>query len=218
MLQYKYTEFLPELPEPLGGTERPNTNKEDYRHIIELLVKNGIGTEFPFRWWYSKDINTPPNHIDEFRPINMASNYEIAELLKKGGAKMSPLIFSQKKGGFNHFRGDIIVSGKIAIDPYDEDIPNELCMHVDRDTFYLIPRVGDFRSAGFCLKNDKTLFTKMKIDGKKIKDKCFSGFEKIQITNYRQSIGESGHDDAELVKVIETKDYSYNKCQGSERK
>jgi len=191
-----------------------NTNKDNYRQIIELLVKNGIDAECPFRWWYSKDINTPPNHIDTYRPINMASNYAIAELLKKGGAKMSPLIFAQKKGEFNYFRGDIIVSGKIDIDPYSEYFPKMLCMNVDKDTFYLIPRVADFRSAWFCLKDDGRLFTKMKIDGEKIKDKCFSGVAKIKITNYQQYIGESEDADyAKLVKVVEMKNYSYKKCQ-----
>jgi len=218
LMRYKYAEYLQEFPEPLGGTERPDINKEDYGRIIQLLIKNGIDTEYPFRWWSSKDIKTPPGHIDEFRPINLASNYEIAELLQKGGAKISPLIFSQKKGGYNYFRGNIIVSGKIASTPtyYEGDSWNELCMHVDRDTFYLIPRVNDFRSDWFCLKVDRTLLTKMKIDGEKIKHKCFSGFAKIQITNYRQVIGESGYDDAELVKLIKAKDYSYKKCSASD--
>jgi hypothetical protein len=201
----------------LSQDKESSANKDNYRKIIELLINNGIDAEYPFRWWYANDIKQPPTHVDEYRPINMASNYEIAKLLKKGGAKLSPLIFSQNKGEFNYFRGDIIVSGKINVDPYSEYFPNMLCMSVDKDTFYLIPRVADFRSAWFCLEDDGTLFAKMKINGQKIKDKCFSGVAKIQITNYQQYIGESEDADyAKLVKVIEAKDYSYNSCQSNE--
>ena len=191
-----------------------STNKNNYKKIIQILVENGINAEYPYRCWYNPN-NKTYAHFEEIRPINMAANNEIAELLRKGGAKISPLIvsYSDKESPFKFYKGTIIVSGTIRLDPYDEWFPGDLQMWVDKETGYLIPRVDDYRTAWFCFDNDGTLFTKMKIDKEKIQTKCFSGYAKVQITNYRQYRGESEDaDHATLVKVIEMKNYSYKEC------
>lgn len=202
--QYKYTES--------------RTNKDNYKQIIEIILKNGIDTECPLRHWSSKDINTPPNHISEHLPINMASDYEIADLLKKGGAKMSPLIFVKQIDEYKYFKGNIVVSGEINFySDNDQWFPGRICMNVDKETSYLIPRVNDSRIAWFCLDRDEMLLSKMKIDNNILKNKCLSGYAKIEITNYRQYIRASeGCDDATLVNLIKGRDYIYKECEDTE--
>jgi len=195
-----------------------NNNKDNYRQVIELLVNNGIDADYPFRHTKKQaKLDSPHNEMAESRPISFAPNNEIGALLRKGGAKKSSLIFTKQEDEFNYFQGDIIVSGEIYINPYDEFNAGMLCMVVDKETSYLIPRAGDTRVAWFCLECNESLYAKMKIDRKKIKDNCFTGFAKIKITNYRQYINESeGCDFARLVKLIEMNNYIYKKCQRNE--
>jgi len=190
-------------------------NKDNYMQIIKILVENGINTEYPFRKTKPQaKLDSLHNEMEERRPLTFASNDEIIELLRKGGAKTSPLIFIKQKDNYKFYKGEIIVSGTIEIYPDDDEwFPGALCMFVDKGTSYLIPRDNSERTAWFCLDDDGTLFTKLKIDRKKIKTKCFSGFAKIQITNYRLLIeATEAYDSAKLVKVIEMKNYSYKKC------
>lgn len=188
-------------------------NKKNYTQIVRLLIKSGINPETPYRYWSSDSVNTEPKHLSEYRPLTMAPNREIAELLAQGGAKTSPLALVKSEGGVNYFRGKIVVSGEIHIDPNDEFQGGMLCMSVDKATSHLIPRVGDPRSAWFCFENMEDATRMLKIDSARIANECLTGNVTVEIADYRQDTNESEVSDfAKLVRIIKATSYKYGKC------
>lgn len=188
-------------------------NAKQYTQIIQLLVREGINTATPYRFSYSNNITSEPNHLSEYKPITLAHNEQIAQLLAQGGTKLSPLILKNAEGAVNFYNGNIVVSGKIDINPHDEFFSGMLCMLVDKTTSHLIPRVGDPRTPWFCFENLEDAITMLKINAERINKECFSGFATVEITDYQQDKNESEVSDlAKLVRVLESRKFSYKKC------